>query len=197
MIYKAKHGSFYAGKIFLYHDPVAGISENSLSHHFVNGFFRFLPVLGDDHPFTGSQPVGLDDHRKAENADGVAKRFLVSKFPVARCGDVMTQQEGFGKGFAGFQPGAFLIGAEGRDPKGLQPVHNAHGKRHFRADHGKINGIFLCETADTIQILGFDGNALRRFCDPGVTGKAVDPAYLGTLGKLPADGVFSSAAAYH
>ena len=180
------------------HHPLSRGAEDLFHHDLLDGLLGLLHRAADDDPFARGEAIGLDHDGGPFLLHVGQGLFRVLKHLEGRGRDAVFGHEPFGEDLAPLYLGGLGAGAEDLKPPLGEIVRYPFGERVLWPHHGEGDPFLLGEVGQGLKVVHRDGNALTLglLGDPGVPRGAEDLFHQGTLGKLPAEGVFPSTASH-
>lgn len=135
-IHEHVQGEFHAHQWLFEHDGAAGIPELS-GHEGPEGGQGLGLVLSQNHPFSGSEAIGLEHDGKAVRpaVDETLARAQIGHGVAGGAGDGMAEHELLGEGLAPLQVGRGGVMAENRNAQGPDGIRHARHQGHLRPGH--------------------------------------------------------------
>jgi len=189
---ECEEGEFFAGEELFEDDLGLHRAEEHSAEHLCRGLFRFEMSIADDDAFAGGEARRFDDDRHGKAAELFVNLFEASADGVGRGGDVVTLHELFGKGFACFELGCGLRGAEDAVAAFGQLIDQANREREFRTDDSQGWLLDRDDVDHLVEIAGIDGNAAGELSDAAVAGGAKHFCDLRRFAECPDKGVLAS-----
>ena len=174
----------------------AALAEDLVLHAGFDRLNGLFPGLRHGDALPQGQTVRLDHSGDGGSLQILQGLFHIVKDLILRRGDAVFLHQVLGEDFTAFQDGGGFIGTETGDPDSFQPIHRAQDQGIVRSDHRKINGIFLGEGSDAVQVLRAYAGADRISGDAAVPRRGKDLRYTGAFFQALDDGVLPSATAY-
>jgi hypothetical protein len=151
--------------------------------------------LADDDAFACGKAGGFDD-----NGDGKAGELFTDlgeggADAVLGGGEVVALHELFGEGFARFELGCGLGGAEDAVAAFGELVDETEGERDLGANDGEGGLLDGDDVDELVEVGSVAGDAAGDCCDAAVAGSADDLCDLGRFEESPYDGVLAATTA--
>jgi hypothetical protein len=169
---EAEEADLVALEEFLQNDLRLRLAQQRAGEDALGGLQSRLARLADDDALARVQPVGLDHNGRMEELNGFFDFGLAFANHVARGGNLVPLQEALGEALAGFQHGCRARRPEDAQALGLQGVHNAQRKRHFRPHDRQPRLLGLGQLDHGLHALQIHRNAARNLTDAAVARRA-------------------------
>ena len=171
---EGEEGELFAGEELFEDDFGLRRAEEDAAEHLGGGLFGLEVGVADDDAFAGGEAGGFDDDGNGEAGELFADLVERGAEGVGGGGDVVALHELFGEGFAGFELGGVLGGAEDAEATLGELVDEADGERELGADDGEGWLLDGDDVDHLVEVAGIDGDAAGELGDAAVAGRAED-----------------------
>ena len=148
--------------------------------------------FADDDALARGEARGFDDDGDGEAGELFADLVECGADAVLGCGEVVALHELFGEGFAGFELGCGLGGAEDAVAAFGELVDKTEGEGDLGADDGEGGLLDGDDVDELVEIGSVAGDAAGDCCDAAVAGSAEDLCDLRRFEESPYDGVLAA-----
>ena len=124
------------------HDARACIAHFIAQQHIVDSGMGFIQSHSDNHAFTGSQTIRLNNNRRTFLVAVIMCRIGIFKSLVLRGWNLIFCHKCFSKILWALQLGRVLSRAKNLQSGSTEVIHHTRSQRRFRADYCKSN-IFI------------------------------------------------------
>jgi hypothetical protein len=139
---------------FLDNDSRARFAETSAGEHVGCRCFGFFERHRDDHAFTSSKAVSLDDDRRTLLANIGERRFQVGKVLVGGRRNVVACEEILRKGLRTFKLSGRRGRAKARQVKFVEAIDHAGDQRCLRTNDRQGHFLRACQRCERLDIVG-------------------------------------------